>query len=107
MSLDILNKEIATNIELINKATLARLNTMADHIEYIRIHKETIEKQSKKIELLEDQLTQVSWRGMFKELTDVHLKLIITVLCFGLLSIGIYSGLSIDSIAGIVKAIKC
>ncbi len=95
------DKELAINIQIVTEMIEQRqLKSLADYNELIRLQKDIIQEQ-------QTRLKKLSWRGMFKELTDTQLKLIIAVLGFSMLATCIYFGLSIDSIASIVKAIKC
>ena len=59
MDLDQLNKDIDSNIKLINAVTLDRLKTLNDHNLYVKTHREIIELQRQKIEFLESEIRTV------------------------------------------------
>jgi hypothetical protein len=102
MDLEQLSKDIDSNIKLINAVTLDRLKTLNDHNLYVNTHKETIELQRQKIELLESQLDRVSWRTIIKDITWQHIALLVLIIVALLLALGV----EVNSIASIVKAFK-
>lgn len=104
---DKLGKEIATNIKLIEGLTLDRLKTLNDWNDYVKIHKDTLNKLLEKNKQLETQVDKLSWRGLIKDLTESHVKLIITILALLLLSVLFAFGLDSDSVVAVIRAYGC
>ena len=104
---DKLSKEIATNIKLIEGLTFDRLKTLNDWNDYVKIHKDTLNKLLEKNKQLETQVDKLSWRGLIKDLTEPHVKLIIAILALLLLGVLFSFGLDSNSIVAVVKAYNC
>jgi hypothetical protein len=81
-----------------------RISLLEDRLKY---DGETMGNLLGQITTLQAEVDRLSWRGIIKDLTDSHVKLIIYVSGLVIVVIAIVFGIDYTTVASIIKALKC